>query len=262
MENNIRKRTLTGTADREEREYEKKHRRVAREAAAQGMVLLENRDGLLPLDREKPVALYGAGAVVTIKGGSGSGDVNARGTVSIWQGMKEAGFRITTEKWLSSYEEAYRAARLSWKADLLGRAGQMEGGIEGNAGLNFFQVYADNPFRIPAGSVPEKKEEGDEAETAVFVLSRTAGEGADRKNEPGDFLLTAEEQALLDAVCRLYEHVVLVLNTGGIMDLSFADEKENIDAILYIHQPGMEAGSAFADVLSGEVCPSGKLTDT
>ena len=263
MARKITERPLPGAAGTEERDYEIRSRKVARQAAAEGMVLLRNEREVLPLDPEEPVALYGAGAVKTVKGGTGSGDVNARETVSIREGLRNAGFRITTESWLSRYEEEYDSARAAWRDSLWRRAEEgAQGGEDG--GMGFFLLYASTPFEIPAGTPPESKEEDDTAGTAVFVLSRTAGEGSDRKNEPGDYLITEDERKLLYAVCSLYDEVVLVLNTGGVMDLGFLDEPEcnNIDGILYIQQPGMEAGNAFADVVSGKVAPSGKLTDT
>jgi len=89
-----------------------------------------------------------------------------------------------------------------------------------------------------------------------------AGEGADRFDAPGDYELTREEEKQLSDMCSLYDHVIVVLNTGGVMDLSFMDKYMNIDALLQISQPGMEAGHAFADVVSGKVTPSGKLSDS
>ena len=92
--------------------------------------------------------------------------------------------------------------------------------------------------------------------------SRQAGEGKDRINGGGDFVLSEQEAQIIERMCALYPHVVLVLNTGGIIDLSFADRYPNIEAILYMHQPGMEAGNALADLFCGDVVPSGKLTDS
>ena len=254
-------RPLSGTSCADEREYEIKNRAVSRAAAADGMVLLKNEGGLLPLSKEKPVALYGAGAVVTIKGGSGSGDVNSRHTVSIAEGMKNAGYTITTSAWLDAYKKTYDDARLAWKDEIRAKADAAEDtGNDGGVGI--FMIYSTTPFSIPAGSVPEAKDAADDADTAVYVLARTAGEGADRDASAGDYFLTEGELSLLNKICSLYEHVVLVLNTGGPVDLAFTDEKKNIEAILHIHQPGMEAGNAFADVISGAVTPSAKLTDT
>ncbi len=99
-------------------------------------------------------------------------------------------------------------------------------------------------------------------DTAIFVLSRNAGEGKDRLYQEGDYFITEKEEAILAEICRLYPHVLLALNIGGIMDLNFADKYQEIEAILYVQQPGMEGGNAVADVISGTVTPSGKMTDT
>lgn len=111
---------------------------------------------------------------------------------------------------------------------------------------------------MPAGG-PVKKTE---AETAFYILSRVAGEGRDRREIAGDYLMTEEEKKQLSDICAFYKHVVMVINTGGLVDLSFMDSFPGIEALLYIVQPGMEGGNAFADVVSGKVTPSGKLTDS
>ena len=110
--------TLVGTASQAVRPYETEHRKVARKAAAEGMVLLKNENNLLPIEKSKKIALYGAGAAVTIKGGMGSGDVNARETVSIYQGLVNAGYEITTQQWIHDYEQTYREARLKWRQEI------------------------------------------------------------------------------------------------------------------------------------------------
>lgn len=109
----IKKRTLTGTRIQEPAEYEFRHRKLARQAAAEGMVLLKNEKQLLPLEEGKKLALFGAGAVQTIKGGTGSGDVNERESISVYEGLVNAGYQITTEEWLKEYKEIYSQSR-SW----------------------------------------------------------------------------------------------------------------------------------------------------
>ena len=263
MAKKIVERTLTGTTSNEPRGYEIENRALARKAAADGMVLLKNEGALLPLDTAKPVALYGAGAVVTVKGGTGSGDVNSRETVSIWQGLKSAGFKVTTETWLSAYETAYKDARAAWRDEIWRKADAM-GEVKGDGGSSFFGIYSSTLFSIPSGTVPTARAQGDDADTAIFVIARNAGENKDRADVAGDWRLTDTESEILCSVCSLYSKVVLLLNTGGLMDLSFldCDKMKNIGAVLYIHQPGMEAGNAVADVITGKVSPSAKLTDT
>ena len=263
-EKRIPSRQLTGESTIEVQPYETEHRKTARKAAADGFVLLRNEDHLLPLEKEKPIALYGAGAVITIKGGTGSGEVNSRPAVNIREGLEHAGFTITTKDWLDSYEWEYVKARNAWKDQIWEKADSLGVTPESGGTPNFFDAYVAVPFVSPAGSIPKEKSAEDTADTAIYVLSRTAGEGCDRRDVPGDYRLTENEHAFLSSLCRLYAHVVLTLNTGGLIGLSFLDEPEmkNIGAILYIHQPGMEGGNAFADVVSGKTAPSGKLTDS
>lgn len=247
---NMKQRQFTGTRSPEISEREIKNRALARRAAAEGMVLLKNENHLLPLKKGTKVALYGVGASKTIKGGTGSGDVNERESVSICQGMKNAGFQITNENWIRDFDNCYREARGAWRDDILERAASMEGMPE------FFQIYSTTPFMMPAGGPVDKTE----AEVAFYILSRVAGEGKDRSSGEGDYRLTGEEMRQLSDICANYDHVAVVINTGGPVDLSFLDEHPNIEALLYIVQPGMEGGNAFADVVGGAVPPSGKLT--
>ena len=252
----IKERTFSGTTNPEVQSWETEHRQVAREAAAEGIVLLKNEDHVLPLKAGSAVALYGAGAGRTTKGGTGSGDVNERERISIWQGMKNAGYEITNEDWIQSYDKIYEKARQDWKNDIVTRAG------ENGEGLSFFDVYSTTPFIMPTGDPVKKPAEGENADTAIYVLSRVAGENADRNAAEGDYYLKADEHQMLADLCTYYKDVIVVINAGGQVDLSFMDEFENIKALLVIVQPGMEGGNAFADVISGKVNPSGKLVDS
>ena len=100
------------------------HRAVARRAAADGIVLLKNENGLLPLKKGAKVALYGSGANRTVKGGTGSGDVNERERVTVYQGLLNAGITVTTEKWIADYDAAYQKAREDWREFLLAEGGK------------------------------------------------------------------------------------------------------------------------------------------
>lgn len=249
----IKTRHFTGTTDNTVMKRELDNRKIARRAAAEGMVLLKNEGQLLPLKEGTKAALYGVGASRTIKGGTGSGDVNERETVSIYQGMKNAGFEITTEDWIKAYDEQYQAARYAWRDEIEEKASSLEDQVSG-----FFNVYSTTPFRMPAGAPITQTD----AEVAIYILSRVAGEGADRFDAEGDYYLTKEEKQQLSDICSMYKHVIVAVNTGGLADLSFMDEYSNIEALLQIVQPGMEAGNAFADIISGKVTPSGKMADT
>jgi len=246
----LKERHLSGVTDEELRDYEIRHKVVARKAATEGMVLLKNDNDLLPLSKGSKVSLYGAGAIHMIKGGTGSGNVNNRGTVEIKDGLLNAGFVIANMDWLTEYEQIYMRDKIAWRDDLIRRSHEPGG--------NLFELHAGNPLPSPKGSDPVPTE----ADIAIYVLTRVSGEGADRKDAPGDFRVSEEEKEFLTKLNKIYAHIILVLNIGGLMDLSFTDELGAIDSIIYMMQPGMEGGNALADILAGDVTPSGKLTDT
>ncbi|MDO5424867.1 MAG: glycoside hydrolase family 3 C-terminal domain-containing protein [Eubacteriales bacterium] len=249
----LRKRGFTGTLSPEESRREKEHRVLIRRAAAESIVLLEN-DGTLPLKKGAKIALYGAGARYTVKGGTGSGSVNNRSNVTIDEGLRNAGFSITTDAWLDDYDQRYAAAREAWIAKIYELAGEPGDPEE------LYRAHASNPQAAPLGApiTPESKTDTD---TAIYVISRISGEGADRKAEKGDYYLSDAEFDTLQEITAVYEKTIVVLNVGGVMDVSFMD-KLHISALVYLSQAGMEGGNALADVLSGRVNPSGKLTDT
>ena len=125
----MRKRDFPGTRDQSVALRETVNRRLAEKAAAEGMVLLKNEGHFLPLEPGTKVALYGAGASMTVKGGTGSGDVNERESVSIYQGLKDAGYMITTEEWIHDYDLCYTKARENWRDGILEKV-EKSGGEE------------------------------------------------------------------------------------------------------------------------------------
>ena len=226
---------------------------VAYQAACEGMVLLKN-DGTLPLKTRK-IALYGPGASMTIKGGTGSGEVNERHSVTILEGMLDRGFEITTNKWIKDFEKGYQEALAAYQEEKKKRINLLK--------LNdIMQMLFDN-FKAPVGrGITEADVEESGTDSCIYVLSRQAGEGGDRKAEKGDLFLMDEEREAIRFCAERYEHFLLVINCGSAIDMAFADEISGINAILYLCQPGTEGGHAFADVVSGAVTPSGKLSDT
>ena len=206
--------------------------------------MLKNR-GVLPLNPGAPVALFGAGAGRTVKGGTGSGDVNNRASVSIWQGLKEGGVPLTSEDWLADCEARYTRAREDWRAQVLAAAKQVD---------NPFDAYAARPIR------PQDLKG---AKAALYVISRIAGEGKDRRLEPGDYYLSDAERADLQTLDESGLPVVLLLNAGGPVELTgLLDGMQHLDAILQLSQLGQQGGQAVADVLLGRAVPEGKLTAT
>lgn len=242
---------LTGFTDPSPQKYEGPHRALARKAAREGIVLLKNEDRVLPLSAGSRIALYGVGAIHTVKGGTGSGDVNAREVVSIREGLRAASFTIANEAWLDECTAMFESARSAWRQLIWDKfkAGEYPA---------FFNSYVNTPFESPACPEPEFCD----CDAALYVISRVAGEGADRQVRAGDYLLSDAEHRELSRLCELYPSVILILNTGGILDLSFLEEMPQIKSILLISQPGMEGGNAVADVVSGKHSPCGKLSDT
>nr|WP_295306899.1 glycoside hydrolase family 3 protein [uncultured Blautia sp.] len=246
-------RKYSGTTDRSVTERELRNRKLARKAAAEGMVLLKN-EGILPLQKNDKIALFGGGAVATVKGGTGSGDVNEREVVSIYQGLQDAGLEFTNKEWLEGYIKLHQEERLRWR-DMLQEK------LKDAVGMEILDIYSTNPFHMPAGAAM-KESDVVGAKAVFYVISRKAGEGADRFKEAGDYDLSKtekEELRWLDVHC---ENLVVVINAGGLIDLSEIMKLSHLKALLSIVQPGMEGGHALADIVTGEVTPCGKLTDT
>lgn len=230
---------FAATPNPEVSEREKRNAKVSQYAATQGMVLLDNKENVLPIADSGKIALYGVGAYGTVKGGTGSGDVNQRDITTVWDGFKNAGYDVTTKDYLTDMKATYDEAKDNF-----------HGGIMGT--FKFDEVLLED----------EQVEQGKDADTAVYVLARNSGEGADRKVTGGDYLLSDAEKANLEKLGKAYENVVVVLNVGGIIDTKFYEEIEGLDAMLLMSQAGMRGGDAVVQVLNGEVTPSGKLTDT
>lgn len=232
---------------------EKDNLAVAYKAACEGMVLLKN-DGALPF-KTKKIALYGPGASMTIKGGTGSGEVNERHSVTILEGLENRGFEITTRGWIEDFEKNYAEAEAAYKEEKKKRVNFLKIG-------SIMNMLFDN-FRAPVGrEITGKDVAASDTDSCIYVLSRQAGEGGERRAEKGDMFLTDEEAAAIRFCAEKYEHFLLVINCGSAIDMAFAEEIPGINAILYLCQLGTEGGNAFADVVSGKVSPSGKLSDT
>lgn len=235
------------------------HLALSRRAAQEGMVLLKNQGELLPLVPGSRVALFGKGSFDYVKGGGGSGDVTVAYVKNLYDGLKEEG--------ISLYEPL----------------------------SDFYRDYVER--RYEAGDVPGLMAEPElpqslvdsargNADVAVIVLSRFSGEGWDREpvfyQEPdypwpdelnmprkakdifprGDYYLTGEEQRVVNQVRAAFDKVAVVLNVGGVVDVSWFREDDRISSALLAWQGGMEGGGAIAALLTGKANPCGKLPDT
>ena len=248
--------TIYGTTDTHPTELELRNRALARTAAAEGFVLLKNDNNALPL-RSKKIALYGMGARMTVKGGLGSGSVEERCSVNIEDGLKNAGYEITTQSWLDDYDAEYESTYREYHD-------MVEEKVAGLTDpMQIIPLAHSFVYRYPSGrAVTRQDVEQSGTDTAVYVLMRQAGEGNDRKLEKGDYYITDMERENLRTVATAYTHTVLVINVGGHIDMAFLDEIRGIDAVVLFVQGGEEGGNALADVLSGKVNFSGRLADT
>lgn len=222
------------------------HAAVTRQSAAEGMVLLKNDNGALPLPTDvKSVALFGCTSYNFIAGGTGSGNVNRAYTVSLLDGLKNAGYE--TDDQLKADYEAHIAAE-----------GERLKPEDGKFSA-FMPVVLPNEMTF---DVARLKELATQTDVALITIGRGSGEFLDR--ESANFYLSKEKQQLMQDVCRVFhaagKKVVVVLNVGGAIET--ASWKALPDAILCAWQGGQEGGNSVVDVLSGKVSPSGKLTMT
>ena len=226
--------------------YEREHGDLVRRLAPECTVLLRS-SGVFPLECPCDLALFGSGARHTVKGGTGSGEVNSRYFVTVEQGLENAGFRITSKFWLDSYDEILRNAKKAFLQELKRRAKEKHS--------NIVMEYMGAVMPEPEYCIPMKAA----GNTAVYVLSRISGEGNDRGAVPGDILLSETEMRDILWLQEHYEKFLLVLNVGGPVDLSGLDTVEDI---LLLGQLGAETGNICADLILGKSYPSGKLSTT
>ena len=227
-------------------DYEKKHNDMLRGFGAECTVLLQS-DGTFPLEAPSSLALYGSGARHTIKGGTGSGEVNSRYFVTAEDGLEAAGFRILTKGWMDSYSAIYKEQKKRFIKQLK-RAAIRRGTLAIISDMG--AVMPEPEYDLPLDA---------EADAAIYVLSRISGEGSDRKPVAGDILLTETEKRDILALEKKFSRFMLVLNVGGVVDLTPVMEVRNI---LYLSQLGVETGNILADIVLGKSTPSGKLTTT
>ncbi|MBQ3394131.1 MAG: glycoside hydrolase family 3 C-terminal domain-containing protein, partial [Oscillospiraceae bacterium] len=223
--------------------YEKEHLEILRKYLAECTVLLK-KDGSFPVKEHGKVALFGSGVRRTIKGGTGSGEVNSRFFTNVEEGFEENGFTVTSKAWLDTYDEIYANARKEFAESIKKQIkGDGMGAIMGLMG----KIMEEPEYDIPL--------EGD-GDMAIYVLGRISGEGSDRTYTKGDILLTDREVRDILRLNVKYPKFMLVINAGGPVDLTPVNEVRNI---LVLSQLGVETGSALARIVLGD-SPSGKLT--
>lgn len=232
---------------------------LARRLAAEAMVLLKNQDGLLPLPGGKTVAILGQTQTDTIIGGGGSGASFSKGTLQIRDELAKA--ELVPESSMDGfYQERDRLRR-----EESSKAGSPYGDLEGlvASGLIyeiFGQYSAAKEEPIPEEGLWRSAKEA--TDTAIAIIGRvTGGEECDRR-VTDDYYLTPSEKRLLELACGHFENVVLVFNCNGMVDMSCTKACPQIKAAIFMGTAGEQAAGALADLITGRVTPSGKLSQT
>jgi len=219
--------------------FDKDHLQLARRAATEGIVLLRNENGTLPLSKSKPVALLGRTQFDVFKGGGGSSSVWSAPVYSFADAMNETGtvYQPLLKKYRGYYEANY------------------------NRTLN--KMPSQRVSSLPEVDLGERDMQAAAAEcdTAVIFIGRYSREGFDIKDASGEYRLTDTEERVIGRATACFQKTVLVFNIPSLFDLTFL-RKYHIDAIVHAYMPGMDAGHALADVLYGDVTPSGKMPDS
>lgn len=242
----------------------KKHTELSRRAATEGMVLLKNEDYALPLAKGEKIALFGKATIEYIKGGGGSGDVHCPYIHNVYDGFKtkdvsvymplvdfyrdyveRESVNIPTQEQINATWDIVNAMEFCTKRDDM-----------------TYDTFASMHVKEP--SVPDEliKSAAEFADTAIITLSRFSAEGVDRRPIPGDYYLSDIEKDLIDKAGELFSKVVIVINSGAVIDCEYFAENDDVQAVLFGWQGGMEGGMAIADIICGDVNPSGKLVDT
>lgn len=227
-------------------QYEKDHLAIVLDNAAECTVLLKS-NGKFPVEKPCKIAALGSGIRYTIKGGTGSGEVNSRFTYTIEEGLEREGFEITTKSWLDSYDTVKELGKKDFLKQLKKEAKEKKENIV---------MYSMGKVMKEPGHNLTLEGEGD---VAIYVVSRNSGEGSDREVVEGDVKLSQSEIRDILAANKKYDKFMLVLNVGGVVDLSPVMEVENI---LILSQLGVDCGKVLADILTGKQNPSGKLATT
>lgn len=216
-----------------------RHIKLSRQAAAEGSVLLKNQNDILPLKKGEKVVIFGKAQIDYVKGGGGSGDVSVSYVRNIYDGLKLKEGKIEVLDIPSLFYTNYVKSQY--------KAGNEKGCLE----------EPELPESIMNAAIAF-------TDTAIVTINRYSKEGFDRKNDECDtyYSLSDNEKKLINDVCDNFTHVIVLLNVGAMIDTSWLAGNDRIEAAIILWQGGMEGGLAAADILVGDVNPSGKLVDT
>ena len=218
------------------------HIALAHRAAADGIVLLKNENEALPLNKGEKIALFGNGTIDYVKSGAGSGNVHSAYFTNVYEGFKQKEkegkvkiFEPLCEYYKEQLAVAERRVKIHQDFDVLD------------------EIAVPDALCVTAA---------EKADTAIITLTRISSEGEDQKVEKGDMLLSDSEHKLIEQVCGAFKKVIVVFNLGMMIESAWFKKDDRISAALVSWFGGMEGGAAIADVICGDVNPSGKLVDT
>ena len=228
-------------------DYEKEHIDYLRDNACESTLFLK-KNGDFPLAKPENIALFGSGVRHTVKGGTGSGDVVSRDFKTIEEAFIENGFNITTKEWLDKYDEFRKSTFIDHVKKVKKEAKKYKV-MPAVFSMGYFEEEKNYDIEVD-------KYQGD---TCIYVLTRNSGEGSDRKNIKGDVKLSDKEVADILYLNDKYKRFMLVLNVGGVIDLS---PVINVSNILLLSQLGVKTSETLVDIILGNKNPSGKLATT
>mgnify|MGYP002624391627 FL=1 len=237
----------TSSDDLQIQPYEKEHIKILRENSAECTLFLKKNDSF-PLSKPCKVLLIGSGARDTVKGGTGSGEVDSRFFITCEQGLESAGFEIVSKDWLDKFPTFKKSKSNIFINNVKEDAENLKAEMPLHAwGI----IRPETEYSLPLNEY--------NVDIAVYVLSRICGEGADRRLIKGDVYLTDSEIKDILYLDKKYEKFMLVLNVCGPVDLTPIIDVKNI---LLLSQLGMVTGDILADIILGKANPSGKLSTT
>lgn len=245
-----------------------KHIALSRKAAGEGIVLLKNENNALPLKRGEKVALFGKATIEYIKGGGGSGDVHTPYVHNVFDGFseKQAEGKVSVYMPLVDFYKEYvkRESVNVLTQEQIDARWDIVNNMEFCTERDDMTYDTFAAMHVKEAEVPDELivSAAKEADTAVITLSRFSAEGVDRRPIGSDYYLSDLEKNLIDRAGELFKKVIIVINSGAVIDCEYFAENQKVDALVFACQGGIEGGCAIADVLCGDVNPSGKMADT
>ena len=228
------------------KEYEKEHIKLLKDTSSECTLFLRKNEEF-PIEKPCKVLLVGSGARETLKGGTGSGWVESRFYTTCEQGLENAGFEIVSKKWLDDYPKFKKSTHHAF----IEKQKQLAKEVDCFSWVfSFGAIQPEEEYDLSLDY---------EADLAIYVLGRNSGEGSDRHLIKGDVLLTDTEVKDILKLNEKFKKFLLVLNVGGVVDLTPVNEISNI---LLLSQLGVVTGDILSDIILGKANPSGKLSTT